>query len=316
MISIEDIVKAKEKIEGFVHTTPILSSDSINKMFDCEIFFKCENFQKAGAFKIRGAMNAVLSKTDSELKQGVVTHSSGNHAQAISLAAQNKNIKAFIVMPENSNKIKVNAVKSYGGVISFCKPTQLSREQTAAQIMNKTKATFIHPYDNLEIITGQATCAYEALQTINYPDIIMAPVGGGGLLSGTALSAKNINSNILVYGAEPLNANDAYQSFYSKEYTPSINPDTMADGLRTSLGKINFKIIKQYVDVILTCKEESILKAIKIIYERLKIVIEPSAAVPLACVIENPDMFVNKRLCIIVSGGNIDLVKLGYIFET
>ncbi len=303
----KDIESAYKRISSHIHKTPVMSSSGINELMDCRIVFKCENFQKVGAFKFRGAMNSLLSELYSQLKNGVLTHSSGNHAQALSLAAKKIGVPAYIVMPKNSSSVKVDAVRNYGGNITFCEPTQAAREGTAKQLMQETGALFIHPYDQLEIVLGQATAAYEFIYENDSPDIIMAPVGGGGLLSGTALSAKLFGKDIKVFGAEPQNADDAYKTFHTGIFTPSVNPNTIADGLLTSLGQINRKIINDYVDDILLCCESSILTAMKLMYERLKIVVEPSAAVPLACVIDNPDRFSNKNICIIVSGGNIDL---------
>jgi len=307
MYTQKEIEQAYQRIKGYIHKTPIINSQSINNMFGCEISFKCENFQKIGAFKIRGALNACLQLNKSNLSYGVITHSSGNHAQALALSAKILKTTAYIIMPKNSSKVKVDAVKSYGGEIIFCEPNQQSREETTREIQKQTKAKFIHPYDNKDIILGQATVAYELLQEQDKFDIVMAPVGGGGLLAGTCLAVKNYNSGIKVIGAEPKMADDAYRSMKEKTIQESINPNTIADGLRTSLGIRNFEIMKQYLDDIVLCSEESIKKSLKIVYERLKIVIEPSSAVPLACIMDNPEFFKNKKICIIISGGNIDL---------
>lgn len=307
MYRFDEIAQTRKKISGYIHKTPVLSSQSINELFNCEIFFKCENFQKGGSFKIRGAMNAILSKNRTELKKGVITHSSGNHAQALSIAAKYLKIPVYIVMPENSSSVKVEAVKKYGGNITFCRANLKSREATAKEIMEETGALFIPPYDSIDIIKGQATVIYEVFTDGFEPDIIMTPVGGGGLLSGTAISTKSFNKNIIVYGAEPANANDAYQSFKTKTRVPVKDPDTIADGLRTSLGEINFKIILDNVNDILLCSEKSILNAMQLIFERMKIVVEPSAAVPLACIIDNPSAFKGKKICLVISGGNIDI---------
>lgn len=313
MINIDKIIECSSLISPYIHNTPILKSDSINELFSCEISFKCENFQKVGAFKYRGATNAILCLPKEKQKNGVITHSSGNHAQALSLAAKMQGIPAYIIMPETSSQVKIDAVKSYGGNITFCKPNLQARESTAHNVKSITRAEFIHPYDNEHIITGQATASYEVFMNSMNFDVIMTPVGGGGLLSGTALTTKLMTDSISVFGAEPQNANDAYHSFYSGNLVPSVNPDTIADGLLTSLGLLNFNIIRKYVDKILCCSEISILKAMTIMYERLKIVVEPSAAVPLACLIDNKDLFLNKKLCIIVSGGNIDLQNFNWL---
>ena len=311
--SINSIREAFERISDHIHHTPVLSSSSINKILGVDIYFKCENLQKVGAFKFRGATNAVLSLTQQDAKNGVVTHSSGNHAAALALAANMRGIKSFIVMPDNSPGVKKNAVKGYGAEITFCKPTLIDREDTANKIIERTGATFIHPYNNFDIISGQGTAALEFLKEIDYLDIIMAPVGGGGLLSGTAIAAKSLKKGIEVIGAEPANADDAYRSLREGKIIPSINPQTIADGLLTSLGSLTFKAIVNNVDQILTVSEESIIYAMRMIWERMKIIVEPSSAVPLAAIIENPEIFKNKSVGIILSGGNVDLGSLPFI---
>ena len=253
-----------------------------------------------------------LCLSDKAARKGVGTHSSGNHAAALSLAARIKGIKAHIVMPENSPEIKKKAVLGYGGKITFCKPTLEAREQTMEKILEETGATFIHPYNDFHIISGQGTATIELLEEVNNLNIIMSPVGGGGLLSGTAIATKSINPNIKVIAGEPLNANDAYKSFKSGTLIPSVNPNTIADGLLTSLSPLTFSIIKKYVDNILTVKEESIVLAMRIIWERMKIIIEPSSAVPLAAILENKALFKDKKIGIILSGGNLDLGSLPF----
>ncbi|HPG74340.1 MAG TPA: pyridoxal-phosphate dependent enzyme, partial [Bacteroidales bacterium] len=240
MIGIIDIESAYQRISHLIHHTPVLTSNSLNSITGADLFFKCENFQKAGAFKFRGACNAVFSLNDQEAVRGVCTHSSGNFAQALALAAQIRGVRAFIVMPSNASRVKVEAVKHYGGEIHFCEPTLQAREQAAKQIMNRTQACFIHPYDNYNIIAGQGTASIEALKQIELPDIIMVPVGGGGLLCGTAIAAKQSRKAIRVIAAEPKGADDAFRSFRQKQWLPSVNPKTMADGLLTSLGERNF----------------------------------------------------------------------------
>jgi len=301
---------AAKRIKNFVHRTPVLSSENINSLFNTEIFFKCENLQKAGVFKSRGAVNAIFSLSEDELKNGVATHSSGNHAQALARAALLRNTNAYIVMPENSSKVKIAAVKNYGGEITFCEANLDSREKTLEKIINKTQAVEIHPYNNYKIIAGQATATKELIEDVESLNVIMAPVGGGGLLSGTALATYYFSPGTKVIAAEPLQADDAYRSFYQKKFIPSINPNTIADGLLTSLGSLTFPIICEYVNEIMTVSEESIIKAMKLIWERMKIIIEPSSAVPLAAIIENRKYFENKRIGIIISGGNIDLNKI------
>jgi threonine dehydratase len=310
--ALNDIISAHERIKPFIHRTSVLTSQQMNRIFGCEMFFKCENFQKAGAFKFRGATNAVRLLTKEERKKGVVTHSSGNHAGALSLAASMNGVKAYIVMPENAPAVKVNAVKGYGAEITFCKPTLQSREETARIIIEKTGAVLVHPYDNYNVICGQGTSTVELLEDINDLEIIVAPVGGGGLLSGAATAARAINGKIKIMGAEPLNANDAWRSFTSGVLTPSVNPLTIADGLLTSLSELTFSIIRKNVDDIYTVKEESIIECMLLVWERMKIIIEPSSATVLAVIRENPGFFRERRVGLIISGGNVDFRKLPF----
>jgi threonine dehydratase len=310
--SLSDIRRAHSKIVPYVHRTPVLSSSQLNRIFGCEMFFKCENFQKVGAFKFRGATNAVLSLTPEEKKRGVVTHSSGNHAAALALAARMNGVRAQIVMPENAPVVKKNAVEGYGAEITFCKPTQKAREETTMMIIEKTGATLVHPYDNFNVICGQGTAALELLDEISVPDIVIAPVGGGGLMSGTATCVRGISPETKVIGAEPLNASDAFRSFRSGILEPSVNPVTIADGLLTSLSQLTFSIISENVDDILTAREESIVECMMLIWERMKIIVEPSSATVLAVIKENPDLFRGKRVGLIISGGNVDLRKLPF----
>ncbi len=313
-ISLHESVRIEEayaRIGNEVKKTPLLTSSTIDKLTNTRIFFKCENFQKAGAFKYRGATNAILKLDKTDSVRGVCTHSSGNHAQALALAAQNHNIDAYIVMPENAPLVKINAVKEYGGKITFCKPTLEAREKTLFHIQKETGATFIHPYNNIDVIEGQATCFYETLiQLEDKPDIVVCPVGGGGLLSGTILAAKQYSSPTRVIAAEPLMANDAWQSLRVQQLVPSIDPQTIADGLKTSLGSLTWPIIQENVFTILTASEDSIIRAMFLVWERMKIVIEPSAAVPLAVILEHPQVFSKKSVVVIFSGGNVDLKNL------
>ena len=306
----EEIRKAAERIAPYTHRTPILTSEALNHLTSCQLFFKAENFQKAGAFKSRGAVNAVFSLSNEEIKNGVCTHSSGNHAGALSRAARLRSTPAHIVMPRNSNPIKVAAVKEYGGIITFCEPTLEARESTLAEVKKKTGAIEIHPYDDYRIIAGQATAALEVFESGILPDFILAPVGGGGLLSGTALSTHYTSPETRVIAAEPAGADDAFRSFTSGVFQPSVNPQTLADGLLTSLGSLTWPLIQKYVNEILTVKEATIIQAMKWIWERMKIIIEPSSAVPLAAVLENRDKFRDARVVIILSGGNADLDHL------
>jgi threonine dehydratase len=307
-----DIQAAHSRIKSYVHHTPVMKSQQINELFNCELFFKCENFQKVGAFKFRGATNAVLSMSSEDKLRGVVTHSSGNHAAALALAARMNGIKATIVMPENAPVVKKNAVAGYGAEITFCKSTLQAREDATRLIMKKTGATLIHPYDNFNVICGQGTAALELLQEKEDLEIVIAPVGGGGLLSGTSTCVKGINKKIQVFGAEPLNANDSYISFTTGILTPSVNPVTCADGLLTSLSELTFSIIRKNADKILTVKEKSIIECMLLVWERMKIIIEPSSATVLAVVKENPGLFNGKKIGLIISGGNVDFRKLPF----
>jgi threonine dehydratase len=309
---LSDIRSAHKRIEPYIHRTPVLTSRQLNRIFECDLYFKCENFQKVGAFKFRGATNAVLSLTEEKKKHGVVTHSSGNHAAALALAAGLNGIKAFIVMPENAPSVKKDAVAGYGASITFCKPTLQSREETCRNIMEKEGATLVHPYDNFYVICGQGTASLELLEDVDDLDVVVAPVGGGGLMSGTSTCVKGISDKIKVIGAEPLNANDAWKSFKTGILTPSVNPLTIADGLLTSLSELTFSIIRKNVDDIFTVNEESIISSMKLVWERMKIIIEPSSATVLAAVKENPDFFRGKRTGLIISGGNVDLRKLPF----
>ncbi|MDQ1332290.1 MAG: threonine dehydratase [Bacteroidota bacterium] len=310
--AISDIRFAHSRIVKFIHKTPVMRSQQLNRLFDCELYFKCENFQKVGAFKFRGATNAVLSLSDAEKKRGVVTHSSGNHAAALALAASMNGVKPFIVMPETAPVVKKNAVTGYGAEITYCKPTLQAREETTRRIMDKTGAILIHPYDNFNVICGQGTAALELLSEKDDLEIVIAPVGGGGLLSGTSTCVKGINGKIKVIGAEPLNANDAWKSFTSGILTPSVNPSTVADGLLTSLSELTFSVIRKNVDLILTATEESIIECMLLVWERMKIIIEPSSATVLAIIKENPDLFRKKKVGLIISGGNVDFRKLPF----
>jgi threonine dehydratase len=308
--TLQDIRDAAIRIKGYAHLTPVMTSISIDDITNCSLFFKCENFQKVGAFKIRGATNSVFTLPDSHIQNGVATHSSGNFAQALALAARNRNIPAYIVMPRTAPDAKVNAVKGYGGEVIFCEPTLEARESTLEQVVERTKAVFLHPYNNYDVIAGQGTAALEFLTAYPALDIIMAPVGGGGLISGTAIAAKSLNPGIKVIAAEPKGADDAFRSKLSGHIIPSVNPQTIADRLLTSLGDKTFPIIMKLVDEIITVSEDSIILSMRLIWERMKIIIEPSSAVPMAAILENPDLFANKKVGIILSGGNLDLGKL------
>ncbi len=306
----ELILDAHERITPFIHQTPVFTSRTIDEMTGSNVFFKCENFQKVGAFKARGATNAVRSLSLELAGKGVATHSSGNHAQALSWAAKLAGLSAYIVMPSNSSKVKIDAVRDYGGIITFCEPTLEAREATLQQVITKTGAIEIHPYNNYKIIEGQATAALELIQQNGPFDIILAPVGGGGLLSGTALSAFYFSKGTKVIAAEPEQANDAWRSFKSGSFVPSVHPDTIADGLRTSLGSKTFPIILEYVSDIVTVPELSIIRAMRIIWERMKILVETSSAVTLAALLDGKIDMEGKKIGIILSGGNVDLEDL------
>jgi len=308
----EDIIQVHKRIEPYIHKTPVLTSTLINNIAGANIFFKCENFQKMGAFKMRGATNAIMQLSDDQRSKGVVTHSSGNFAQALSLAAQSLGVKAFIVMPSSAPQVKKDAVKGYGGEITECEPTLIARENAAKEIEQKEGATFIHPSNDMDVILGQGTAAKELLK--EHPDLeyIFTPVGGGGLIAGTALSARYFGSNCKVIGGEPFEVDDAYRSLQSGIIESNTSANTIADGLRTHLGDINFPIIQQGVEKIIRVTEEEIVTAMRLIWERLKIVAEPSSAVALAALLKEKESYKNKKIGIIISGGNVDVGKLPF----
>ncbi len=314
IITKDEIIKTYERIKPFIHRTPVLRSKSINNLTGCNLFFKCENFQKIGAFKIRGAMNAALQIPSEKLQKGLATHSSGNHAQALALAAKLLGTKAYIVMPSNSPLVKINAVKGYDAEITFCEPNLKAREDTMKVVIDRTGSEFIHPFNDVRIIAGQATCAKELIEDVPDLDIIIAPVGGGGLLSGTSLSAKYFGNKTEVYAGEPEGAADAVLSFKTGKVESAPYIKTIADGLLTTLGDITLKIIIDNVKDIFTVTEEEIISALRLIYERMKIVIEPSSAVALALIIKKKELFVNRRVGVIISGGNVDLKSLVSLF--
>lgn len=301
---------AAERIRPYAHRTPVLTCASLDQQVGAQVFMKCENLQKVGAFKFRGACNAVFSLTDEEAACGVATHSSGNHAQAVALAARLRGIPAYIVMPENAPAVKKTAVGGYGGQITFCEPTLEARETTTEQIVKETGATIVHPYNDYRVIAGQGTAALELFAEVPDLDVIIAPVGGGGLLSGTAIAAKGTSPDVRVIAAEPEMADDAYRSLRAGHIIPSENPKTIADGLLTSLGDKTFPIIQQYVEQIVMVSETAILESMKFIWERAKIVIEPSAAVPVALLWERKIDLGDLRVGVILSGGNVDLDRL------
>lgn len=309
----DDIISAHERVLFHGKKTPLMSSSAINEIFGCDIFFKVENLQKAGAFKFRGASNVVMGLDESYLKQGVATHSSGNHAGALALAAKLRGAKAFIVMPKTAPKIKVKAVKGYGAEVIFCEPNQKAREETLAKIVERENALFIHPYDNYSIIAGQATAAKEVLEEKPETDFIFVPVGGGGLASGTCLSANYFSTKVKVIGCEPAGADDAYRSLRDGKIHPSINPETISDGLLTSLSPKTFSILGELLERIVLVDEAEIISAMRMVWERMKIIIEPSSAVPVAALYKERENFQGKKVTVIISGGNVDLDNLPWL---
>jgi len=305
-----DIETAAERIRPFARRTPVFTCTAINVITGATLFFKCENFQKVGAFKFRGAANAVFKLSDKQAAKGVATHSSGNHAAALSLAARLRGIPAYIVMPENAPEIKKRAVAGYGAQITFCEPTLAAREEALKKVVKQTGAVFIHPYNHPAIIAGQGTATLELISQTDELDYLLAPVGGGGLLSGTSLAAAAFSPRTQVFGAEPEEADDAYRSLQAGRIIPSENPRTIADGLLTSLGPLTFEILRRHVRRILRVSEADILRAMRLIWERMKIIVEPSAAVPLGALLGGDFDFRSKRIGVILSGGNVDLDRL------
>ena len=308
--TLDDIYSAARRIKPYVHRTPVLTNESLNQNVGTQVFLKCENFQKVGAFKFRGACNAVFSLSQEEAACGVATHSSGNHAQALALAARLRGIPAYIVMPNNAPAVKKAAVAGYGGNITFCEPTLAAREATLAQVVEQTGLEVVHPYNDERVIAGQGTAALELLEEVPDLDVILAPVGGGGLLSGTSIAATETKKGVRVIAGEPEMADDAYRSLKASEILPSRNPRTVADGLLTSLGSLTFPIIRERVEQIVTVSEQGIIDSMKFIWERAKIIIEPSAAVAVAVLWERKIDLTGLKVGVILSGGNVDLEKL------
>ncbi len=302
-----DIRSTHEAIAPMIHRTPVLTCQSINAMAGAQLFFKCENFQKIGAFKMRGASSAALRLSPEEQARGLATHSSGNHAQAVALSARLLGVPAYIVMPEVSPAIKIAATKGYSAQVTLCANNQQARESTLEEVVARTGATFIHPYNNYDVIAGQATAAKELIEDTEALDAIISPIGGGGLMSGTALSARYFAPGIKIYGAEPEGADDAYRSFKSGTLQQNATVNTIADGLRTNLGDKTFDIIQRELDDVFTVSEQAILSALRLVWERMKIIIEPSCAVPLAAILSHPEAFAGKRVGVILTGGNVDL---------
>ncbi len=312
-LTLRDIQEARERIRPYVHRTPVMTSASLDALTGAQIHFKCENFQKVGAFKARGAHNAVFSLSDAQASRGVVTHSSGNHGAAVALAARNRGIPAYVVMPSTAAEAKKSAVARYGGRVTLCEPTQESRESTARRLTAETGAHFVHPYNDLRVMAGQGTSALELLEDVPDLDLIVCPVGGGGQLSGVAVAAKGLRRGIRVVGAEPAAADDAQRSLRAGRLISAGNPLTIADGLRSSLGELSFALIQAHVDDIVTAGEESIVRAMRLVWEVMKIVIEPSSAVPVAVLLDRGLPAAGLRVGVILSGGNVDMDRLPWL---
>lgn len=309
----DDVIAAHERIKPYIHETPILTSQRLNEQTGAELFFKCENLQKAAAFKVRGASNAVFGLTDEEAKIGVATHSSGNHALSLSYAAGQRGIPVTVVMPRTAPQAKKDAVIGYGGTIVECEPSTSSREATFAEVVAKSGADFVHPYNDPRVIAGQATCSKEFLSQVDNLDAVIAPIGGGGMISGTCLTISNIAPDVKIYAAEPLNADDAARSFRAGHIIADDAPNTVADGLKVPLKDLTWHFVSNHVTDILTATEDEIIDAMKLVWKTMKIVIEPSSAVPLATILKNPEIFKGKRVGVIITGGNVDLDKLPWL---
>ncbi len=308
------IEEAARRIAPYVHRTPLMSSQQLGTMFECVLSLKCENLQKVGAFKARGAHNAVMQLPDGAARKGVVTHSSGNHGAALALAARNRGIPAYVVMPNNSATVKKEAVAGYGAEIIYCEPTLPAREAMLAEVQSRTGAHFVHPYEDPHVICGQGTVGLEIAEQTrgDPPQMIIVPVGGGGLLAGLAVATKSLLPHCAIIAAEPTGADDAYRSFHSRRWQPQLGPNTLADGLLTSLGRLNFELILQNVDDVVTVSDETIVAAMRLIWSRSKLVVEPSAAVTLAAVMGDIPRFRGKRVVLVLSGGNVDLDRLPF----
>lgn len=310
MVTIKDIEVAHDRIRPFIHRTPVFTNKSLDMLFDGSIYFKCDNFQKAGSFKIRGATNTVEQLLQEELDQGVATTSSGNHGAALSMAVTRRGGSTKVVMPHNTPKIKVDNVKRNGGEVVWCEPDQSSRELVLRQLVSRTGATVVHPYNDERIIAGQGTATKELLEDIKDLDVIISPVSGGGLLSGTLLAGKAINPKLKIYGAEPEEADDAYRSLKKGEIVSNSTINTICDGLRAQIGNITFPIIQEHVDDIITLTEKEIILAMKMVWERMKIIAEPSSVITLAALLKRKKLFQNKKVGLLFSGGNVDLNQL------
>lgn len=311
--TLDDMLAAHERIKPYIHRTPVLTSSFLNELTGVELFFKCENFQKAGAFKVRGASNAVFGLTDDMLEKGVATHSSGNHALSLSYAAGRRGIPCTVVMPRTAPQAKKDAVTGYGGKIIECAPSTSSREEVFAEVVRETGAEFVHPYNDPRVIAGQGTCARELISQVDGLDAVMAPIGGGGMISGTCLTLSNLAPKVKVYAAEPEQADDAARSFKAGHIIADDAPVTVADGLKVPLKELTWHFVSNHVTDILTASEDEIIAAMKLIWMRMKIVMEPSSAVPLATILKNKDTFSGKRVGVIITGGNVDLDLLPWL---
>ena len=309
----DDVLEAHERIRPYIHRTPVLTSTFMNDLTGAELFFKCENFQKAGAFKVRGASNAVFGLDDTKAEKGVATHSSGNHALSLSYAAGRRGIPVTVVMPRTAPEAKKAAVRGYGGTVVECEPSISSREAVFADVVAKSGADFVHPYNDPRVIAGQATCSRELLEDVGELDAVIAPIGGGGMISGTCLTASNTSPNTKIYAAEPKNADDAYRSLKAGHIIADDAPETVADGLKVPLKDLTWHFVSNYVEDILLASEQEIIDAMYLSWQRMKIVIEPSCAVPLATIIKNREIFAGKRVGVIITGGNVDLKKLPWM---
>ena len=308
--TLEDMRTARARITPHIHVTPVLTSRMLDEVSGAELFFKCENFQKAGAFKARGASNAVFGLSDEQAARGVATHSSGNHGTCLSYAAKQRGIPCTVVMPRTAPQAKKDAVMGYGGRVVECEPSTSSREAVFAEVVAETGAEFVHPYNDHRVIAGQATCSAELIEQVDGLDAVIAPIGGGGMMSGTCLTLSGLAPQIKIYAAEPEQADDAYRSFKAGHIIADDAPNTVADGLKVPLKELTWHFVQKHVTDILTVSEEEIVEAMKLIWRRLKIVMEPSSAVPLATILKNPKIFTGKRVGVIVTGGNVDLDKL------
>lgn len=309
----DDMLAAHERIAPHIHRTPVLTSTYLNELTGAELFFKCENFQKAGAFKVRGASNAVFGLSEDEAAKGVATHSSGNHALSLSYAAGRRGIPCHVVMPRTAPEAKKAAVRGYGGIITECEPSTSSREAVFAEVQAETGANFVHPYNDRRVIAGQGTCSRELIDQTGYLDMVVAPIGGGGMISGTCLTLSTLAPDTAIIAAEPEQADDAYRSFHAGHIIADDAPDTVADGLKVPLKDLTWHFVSNHVSDILTASEQEIIDAMRLIWQRMKIVMEPSSAVPLATILKNRDRFTGKRIGVIVTGGNVDLNKLPWI---